>query len=545
MYRDYFGLKENPFTIAPDPHYFYMSEGHREALAHLLYGVNSDSGFVLLSGEVGTGKTLLCRCLIGQIPENTDIAFILNPKLNVDELLASVCDEFGVGYPAGNTSNKVFVAAIYDYLFETHKKGRRAILIIEEAQNLSEDVLEQIRLLTNLETNQRKLLQIILLGQPELLDVLKRPRMRQLSQRITARYHLGPLLARDIAPYVEHRLSVAGWMRGRLFPDDVLKLLYRHSGGIPRLINMICDRALIGAFAQGKALVDRETLLVAVREVSGENVNRKRRWHLYGGIAAGCLLAICVALALMFVMPRFHAAQAEKHAAFVPHIDTVTIPNIVPEEPPDEITSLTLVGKDASRTMTKAYQSLFRAWEVRFDTRDERSVDEQARRRGLRLLAHKGSLVNLKLMNRPVMLTLTDAQSGENFYVTMISLLSDRAEIAIGDEIRTVNIQDLFLLWTGEFRFLWRLPTAYQSDLRPGNSGPMAEWVNRQMAAAMKRPELPLPAWRYSGRLVEDVREFQLMADLPADGIVGPMTIAYLSGAAGLGGPRLSRREQE
>ena len=210
MYKEYFGLKENPFSIAPDPHYFYMSEGHREALAHLVYGINSDGGFVLLTGEVGTGKTTVCRCLLEQLPENTEIAFILNPKLTVEELLATVCHEFGIRYPEGDRSNRVLVSAIYEYLLHIPERGRRAILVIEEAQLLSLEVLEQVRLLTNLETSQRKLLQIILLGQPELREMLAQPHFRQLSQRVTARYHLGPLSKDETSAYVNHRLSVAG-----------------------------------------------------------------------------------------------------------------------------------------------------------------------------------------------------------------------------------------------------------------------------------------------------------------------------------------------
>jgi general secretion pathway protein A len=227
MYKEYFGLKENPFSIAPDPRYFYMSKGHSEALAHLVYGVNTDGGFILLTGEVGTGKTTVCRCLLEHLPENTEVAFILNPKLTVEELLATICDEFGISYPEGNKSNKIFVSAINDHLFNAHEMGKRAILILEEAQNLSIDVLEQIRLLTNLETNQRKLLQIVLIGQPELRRLLVHPRLRQLNQRITVRYHLAPLLKEEIPAYVNHRLSVAGHIRGQQFSQKPLSELYR------------------------------------------------------------------------------------------------------------------------------------------------------------------------------------------------------------------------------------------------------------------------------------------------------------------------------
>ena len=264
MYKEYFGLKESPFSIAPDPHYLYMSYNHREALAHLLYGINSDNGFVLLTGDVGTGKTTVCRCLLEQLPENSNIAFILNPKVTVDELLATICDELGIAYPLGNISNKVFIDSINAYLINANKKGRRTVLIVEEAQNLRPDVLEQIRLLTNLETNERKLLQIIMVGQPELNELLSRPELRQLKQRITARYHLGPLTKQEMSAYVLHRLSVAGVNR-KLFPSRTIDRLFQLSGGIPIMINLLCDRTLLGTYVQGKSMVDFPTLNKAAR----------------------------------------------------------------------------------------------------------------------------------------------------------------------------------------------------------------------------------------------------------------------------------------
>jgi len=201
MYRTFFGLREKPFAIAPDPGFLFMSELHREALAHLLYGVKSDAGFVLLTGEVGTGKTTICRCLLEQMPETSKVAYVINPRLSVLELLATICEEFGIEYPPGNNSIKLFVDLINEYLLEAHAGGYKPVLIIDEAQNLSYDLLEQIRLLTNLETNERKLLLIIMLGQPELREKLFKPELRQLQQRITARYHLGPLSKRDTLLY--------------------------------------------------------------------------------------------------------------------------------------------------------------------------------------------------------------------------------------------------------------------------------------------------------------------------------------------------------
>ena len=302
MYREYFGLKETPFSIAPDPHYFYISEGHREALAHLIYGINSDGGFILLTGEVGTGKTTVCRCLLEQIPENCEVAFILNPTLSSVELLAAICDEFRIAHTRGNETTKDLVADIYDFLLHIHETGRRAILIIEEAQNLTVQVLEQIRLLTNLETSQRKLLQIIMLGQPELRKTLAKPQLRQLSQRVTAQYHLGPLGKHEIDSYVKHRLAVAGLIHREVFPPSVIRMLYNLTRGIPRIINLICDRALLGAYTEGKAKVDKSTLAKAAREVSVRGKNRWQVRKIYLWLTIAILIALTIAGFLQFAL---------------------------------------------------------------------------------------------------------------------------------------------------------------------------------------------------------------------------------------------------
>lgn len=278
-----------------------MSEGHQEALAHLIYGINSDGGFVLLTGEVGAGKTTVCRCLLGQVAEDTDIAFILNPKLTADELLAVICDELSISYPELNTSPKLLTDRINSYLLEAHAKGSRTVLIIEEAQNLNPDVLEQIRLLTNLETDKRKLLQIIMIGQPELRQLLSRPELRQIAQRITARYHLGPLSRKDIAAYITHRLSVAGGSR-RLFSMNLCDRIFGLSGGIPRLINVLCDRSLLGAYVHNKEAVDAGILSRAAREVLGNGDNDVKLFPLQSDErriwlpVAAVLLLLCVVL---------------------------------------------------------------------------------------------------------------------------------------------------------------------------------------------------------------------------------------------------------
>jgi len=275
MYIRHFKLSEAPFSIAPNPRFLFMSEHHREALAHLLYGVGHDGGFVLLTGEVGTGKTTLSRCLLDQMPEHTNVAFIINPKLGVIELLATICDELSIDYPADTTSNKLLVDRINHYLMDAHAGGWSTVLIIDEAQNLSCNVLEQLRLLTNLETDETKLLQIILLGQPELQSMLSAPELRQLSQRITARYHLDSLSLQETFTYIEHRLAVAG-CSDPVFSHAAVKKLFRISHGIPRLINLICDRAMLGAYAKNTHRITPRLLSRAAREVLGKKSSETR-----------------------------------------------------------------------------------------------------------------------------------------------------------------------------------------------------------------------------------------------------------------------------
>jgi general secretion pathway protein A len=309
MYAAHFGLKREPFSIAPDPRYLFMSERHREALAHLLYGVRGGGGFVLLTGEIGAGKTTVCRCFLEQVPKRTNVAYIFNPKLSALELLQSVCEEFRITVTARDGASaptqKDHVDALNEYLLRTHAAGQNSVLIIDEAQNLSADVLEQLRLLTNLETNERKLLQIILIGQPELRDMLARPELEQLAQRVVARFHLDPLLEEETAHYIKHRLSVAG-MSGLIpFDRDARHRIHELTRGVPRRINLLCDRALLGAYASGRQRVDRAIVDKAASEVFDFSRHGAQRWQrrrtvLTGGaIAVAALVIGGVAVALV------------------------------------------------------------------------------------------------------------------------------------------------------------------------------------------------------------------------------------------------------
>ncbi|RLL50553.1 AAA family ATPase [Mariprofundus sp. EBB-1] len=279
MYLEHFGLNELPFTIAPNPRYLYLTQQHQEALAHLSYGLGSAGGVILLTGEVGTGKTTISRKLLEDIPEHIDIAWIVSPRLSVEELLASICDELSIAYPEANNSIKIFTDRINAYLIEAHGHGRNVVVMIDEAQNLSPEVLEQLRLLTNLETSERKLLQIILLGQPELKEKLERNDLRQLAQRITARYHLRSLSKEESGEYIRHRLAVAGCNRP-VFSSKAIAVLFDFSHGTPRLINLLCDRALLGVYSCNESIVTPEHVRQASKEVLGDHIEVSKRGSL-------------------------------------------------------------------------------------------------------------------------------------------------------------------------------------------------------------------------------------------------------------------------
>ena len=534
MYKEYFSFTEPPFSIAPDPRYLYMSGQHREALAHLLYGIESDGGFVLLTGDVGTGKTTVCRCLLENLPAHCDVAFIFNPKLNVQELLATICEEFGIKVHSDNPSNKIYVLHINTFLLEGHAKGRKAVLIIDEAQNLAVDVLEQLRLLTNLETSERKLLQIILLGQPELQELLARKDLRQLAQRIVARYHLHPLSKSETYAYVNHRLSVAGSGR-QLFPPATLRRIYRLSQGVPRVINLLCDRALLGAYVQGKDKVDSTTLEKAAREVFGDTAARAGHFRRTGFVLAGLAALFCAALAIAFYQRGSPAGAVKEMPAQTPA--TASAPAVVA---PPTFDVLVWPEADAqSGSESAALIVLFHLWGLNYQASGG-ALCEQAGGQGLHCLSASGGLYDLRRLNLPAVLKFHD-ERGRTFYASMTSLDDRGAMMAMGDSsILQVNLAALARFWDGEYTLLWRAPPGYSGSLQEGAAGEPVLWLRKQLSQALgERTTNTSP--RYGLELARQVRKFQVAEGLLPDGVAGPMTLIRLTARSDGDAPRLIR----
>lgn len=469
MYAAHFGLTERPFSLAPDPRYFFLSHGHREALAHLVYGLEG-GGFVQLTGEVGTGKTTVCRALLDKLPPGVDVAMIFSPRLTAIELLSAICDELRIEHPAGTASLKVLVDALSKALLDAHARGRRTVVIVDEAQNLSMEVLEELRLLTNLETTRDKLLQVILIGQPELANVMGRPALRQLAQRVTARYHLRPFTLAETRAYVAHRLAVAG-QRKPVFTNAALRVVHRRSAGVPRLINNICDRALLGAFGRGKKRVTAGIAGRAAAEVFGRA--GLRRWlEPVAGIA---LIAAIVLSAMAFGGHRLEYVAAWWAERLVPAGVTAApraaVPaspsaSVAPAPPPRPSMASLLDASTADREAALA--RLFARWGVEHRPRAGESACDTARRAGLRCLARSGSWTALRRLDLPATLTLA-TPAGDKHYVTVTALGADTVTLDLAGRPVTLPTGEVERFWDGAFLAFWKAPDLAATELRPGD----------------------------------------------------------------------------
>ncbi len=591
MYAPFFGLSQEPFSIAPDPRYLFMSERHREALAHLLYGAQGGGGFVLLTGEIGAGKTTICRCFMEQVPAHCHVAYIFNPRLTVMELLRSVCDDFGIDYthhePGTNVTIKDYIDPLNAFLLRTHAQGQSNILIIDEAQMLPADVLEQLRLLTNLETSERKLLQIMLIGQPELREMLERPELEQLAQRVIARFHLSALDAGETFQYIHHRLVVAGLKTASPFTPEAVKRIHRWTRGVPRRLNLLCDRAMLGAYAQGIAQIDQATVDKAAHEVFGRLLKPSSRlqassgqsqassgepqvddsplasgkirwtkallWSLAGmggaAIVAGGVLAwktpsapfaaTSSAPSLGTTAPGLMASGPAQPASAVSATAKAGVPvsawaptlSKMPEPAASATSSPPLPMSDENQ----AWAALGALWHAKLSPQAPCDTAATAQ---LACFRSQDGLSVIQRLGRPGLITLRDAQ-GQTTHALLTGLGPQTATVLMAGVSQTMSLTTLARTWQGDFATLWITPPDYQRKLTRGSKGPAVDWLATRLAT-VRGETAPASGQRFDAELQAKVLAFQLTQGLKPDGVAGSTTLMLLNRATGVTEPRLS-----
>lgn len=553
IYLQHFGLKREPFSIVPDPGFLYPSNHHRQAVAHLKYGLDREGGFILLTGEVGTGKTTLTRTMLKRMPAHIRVAYVLNSKLNVTDLLASICDELGIELPKdlpesrGLSFSKTRIDALNQNLLQAHAEGKKTLIVIEEAQNLSADVLETLRLLSNLETNTHKLLHILLVGQPELLDILAQKELRQLNQRVVSRFHLLPLEKDDVANYVNHRLHRAG-AKGSLFDSACISVLFRLTGGVPRLINLVCQHSLLATYSTGSKVISPKLVKEAAVEILGSR-NTADNDKKSMAILAGLLILVAVLLIglvnqtsvspepLADIEPSGYqepsasnepSANNEPSASKQPTVDT---------QPP--------ISKLApAKAATSPFTSLLKRWSVDSGAiYSEEEFSAQANDSGLQ--AEKlttAKIADLERINRPGIVwmkqSFNSSQRGLKSYLlsglngTVVSLQGNKGSI-------TVLLEDFLAGWSGRYLYLWQ-PAPSFNTLTVGDSNALGlRWLQDQLAIIDQSSERIITGGRYTQAIAQKVASFQSQQALTADGVVGRETIMRLNQLSSPQHPRL------
>jgi len=514
LYQQFFNFTTPPFSIAPDPHFIYMSEQHQEGLAHLLYGINYGGGFVVLTGEVGTGKTTLCQCLLKQLPDNIEIALVLNPKLNALELLATICDELQITYDQEKQSLKILVDSLNHYLLAVHAAGKRTVLVIDEAQNLDLNVLEQIRLLTNLETSTSKLLQIILIAQPELQQLLEKPELRQLNQRITARYHLNALSYSDTRKYIKHRLKRCGG-KDNIFNSQAIKSIYKISKGVPRLINILSDRALLGAYVGNTQFVTVKIINKAAAEIFPSK-------KIAGSIIFFSSLMLMILVGLSFFLIS-KSLQTNKLVLTEPIVEKADLIKHMNRQKEDEIVEPLTFNDTLEKnnvTLTDTIPLLAQLW--RKDLKLELGCEE-LEELGLSCLFDKSNWKDLIALNRPVIMEFK-TQNTEKKYEILVGLEKGQP-VFLSNKVRSFSLEHVINQWNGYYLMLWQPPAGMITEVSSGHVSEAVLWVKTHLDEDVSSKD---NASLFDKSLKKAVMEFQKNKRLVADGIVGPRTFIHL-----------------
>lgn len=533
MYKQYFHFSELPFSISPDPHFIYMSARHQEGLAHLVYGMDFGGGFVALTGEVGTGKTTLCHCLLQQLPKNIDVALILNSKLNVLELLATICDELGIVYNQSQLSLKPLIDLLNHYLLAAHANGRRTVLLIDEAQNLCLEVLEQIRLLTNLETSKTKLLRIVLVGQPELKDLLKRQDLRQLNQRITARYHLQSLDLEETRSYIHHRLLVSNGQQD-IFKETAIRKIYKLSSGIPRLINILCDRALLGAYSTNTTVVTPTIVSAAAKEVLvGDN---KKTVHL--GVFLSLLLFLGMVTSIYFINYRPKIIKQTLLSSTVKAVEQFAIPKVEKSTPSiEKIQSFPIATapsfsewiNNPSYTLDAALINALKGWGKTIPNNGK--IDcHTLETKGLHCVLGQANWKDILALNHPIILefTLTD---NKKHHALVTGFGQNQTMIQFTNKI-SYPVADVLKYWDGYYLALTAPPEPVVREIKSNQASNDVLWLRYvlntfdQKNATVNKPRV------YDDELSLRIKNFQHHYHLTEDGKAGAKTLEQLKALA-------------
>jgi general secretion pathway protein A len=523
LYLKHFGLTREPFSIVPDPGFLYPSVYHRQAVAHLKYGLDREGGFILLTGEVGTGKTTLTRTMLKRLPAHVRVAYILNSKLKTTDVLASICHELAIELPesSGLSFSKICIDALNQNLLQAHAEGKKTLIVIEEAQNLTAEVLETLRLLSNLETYSHKLLHILLVGQPELLAILAQKELRQLNQRVVSRFHLLPIDKEDLANYVNHRLHRAG-AKGPIFDRASIHTLFKLTDGVPRLVNLICQHALLAAYSnESKQVTSGLVKQAAVESLGGVNTPRQQSqaWR-YWALFTGCVLAVGLyALQLPKQLNSVWPAVTAKSQSVAESVAEPAV-RLAPSNP---------------------YANLLKYWDVPADEiYSEEELVALAARYGLSAeQLNYARLTDIQRINRPGIVRLKD-QTG----ILKSAVLShiDPSEVSLMQSNKTLRLdtQSFTDRWSGSYLYLWRPPLQIK-QLKLGDKNPAAlAWLQQRLTMVDPDAETIISAGRYTPAVVEQVRRFQRQQNISADGVIGRETLMRLNQLTEQGIPLLS-----